>query len=361
MKRFFTFSLALLAVMGILSCTKNQKAVQDVKPAETLSVPEGSGILNISLEDPQTKAQLSSVQPNQVNTLQVFIFDSESGEKETDKFISDGSTSTSITSLVGEKNVWVAVNHEKIQAECLEDFINTVSYLKDNSFSNFHMTGNNDGVEVTPLDPVNNPNGNNITVPVYRVASQICLQKVKVNFTGTALEGFTFTIKSLYLKNVVGASYMDRYTALLSTPYWYNKMEFESSDAAVLVSDMNMNPGISCPTNGTEVTVNRSYYAYPNPTTNDTNSAQWSVRHTRLIMRATVKGMYYGNQREYDTYYVFTLPKLVNNHTYDITSVNITMLGKDNDDDDTDTVTGKANVTIQVNGWSESTNLTYNI
>lgn len=361
MKRYFSLALALLSVMGIFSCTKSQTPVQAVKSTETLSVPEGSGILNISLEDPQTKAQLSSVQANKVNTMQIFIFDLDSGKKETDKYISDGSTSASLTSLTGDKSVWVAINHEKIQAESYEDFINTVSYLKDNSISNFQMTGNNDGVTVTPLDPDTNPNGNNVSVPVYRMASQICLQKVKVNFTGTAMEGFTFTIKSLYLKNVLGACYMDRYTAILSTPYWFNMMTFESSDVDALVSDMNMNPGISCPTNGTEVTLNRSYYAYPNPCSNDSNSAQWVGRHTRLVMQATVKGTMNGEQKEYDTYYVFTLPKLVNNHTYDITSVNITMLGKDNDDDDSDTVTGKANVTIQVNGWTETTNLTYNI
>ena len=361
MKRYFSFVLALLTVTGIISCTKNQDSVQTVKSNETLSVPEGSGILNISLEDPQTKAQLSSVQASKVNTMQIFIFDKDSGKRETDKYISDGSTSASITSLTGDKDVWVVVNHDKINAEDLEDLQHNVSYLKDNSISNFHMSGNNDNVTVTPLDPATNPNGNNVTIPVYRFASQICLQKVKVNFTGTVMEGFTFTIKSLYLKNVLGASYIDRVTALTSNNYWFNKMTFDSSDVDALVSDMDMNPGISCPTNGTEVTLNRSYYAYPNPTVNDSHSALWGARHTRLVMQATVKGTMNGNQKEFNTYYVFTLPALVNNHTYDITSVNITMLGKEDDEDDSDTVTGKANVTIQVNGWTETTNLTYNI
>lgn len=359
MKRYFSLALALLAAMGILSCTKTQNPVLSVTPAQTLSVPEGSGILNISLEDPQTKSQQSSVQASKVNTLQVFIFDLESGKKETDKYISDGSSNASLTTLTGEKSVWVVVNHEKIQVENKEDLTQTISYLKDNSITNFQMSGYNNNVTVTPLDPETNPYGNNVSVPVYRLASQISLKKVKVNFTGTAMEGFTFTIKDLYLKNVLGVAYMDQTSTLLSAAYWYNKMVFESSDVDALVSDLNINPGISCPTNGTEVTLNRSYYAYPNPCANDFNTSPWMSRHTRLVMHAVVSGSVGGTQKEYNTYYVFTLPKLVFNHTYDITSVNITMLGKEDDDDDSDTVTGKANVTIQVNGWTETTNLTY--
>jgi len=360
MKRYFSFALALLAVTGIVSCTKTVASVQENSPA-SLSAPEETGIINITLEDGQTKSPLASVQPNKINTLQVIIFDRDSGIRETDKYLSDGSTSTSITSLTGEKSVWAVINHDRIQVEDYDTFMLELSYLKDNSITGFQMNGYNDDVEVTPLDPQTNPNGTNITIPVYRFASQICLKKVKVNFTGTSLEGFTFTIKSLYLKNVVGACYMDRETSALSKVYWYNRMVFETSEVDGLVSDIGMSPGISCPTNGTEVTVNRSYYAYPNPCAADSNGDTWMSRHTRLVMYATVNGTMNGIPYDFDTYYVFTLPILVSNHTYDISSINITMLGKNNDDDDKDTVTGKANMTITVNDWTGTTDLTYNI
>ena len=52
---------------------------------------------------------------------------------------------------------------------------------------------------------------------------------------------------------------------------------------------------------------------------------------------------------------------ILNNHTYDISNIKITMLGKDDDDDDDPTEIGKASITVTVSDWAANYSVTYEI
>jgi hypothetical protein len=94
-------------------------------------------------------------------------------------------------------------------------------------------------------------------------------------------------------------------------------------------------------------------------TTGDSHADTFNQRHTRFVVKAHVKAAAGYSDFDGDTFYVFDLPVLVANNIYRITSIKLTMLGKDNDDKDDDLQAGKIQPTITVDPWNGTTNLTY--
>ena len=117
--------------------------------------------------------------------------------------------------------------------------------------------------------------------------------------------------------------------------------------------------GVSCNVAGADTPLSRHLFAYPNRTDADSHEETFEQRHTRLVIKAHVKAASSYSNLDNDTFYVFDLPKLTANNVYRITSVRITMLGKDDDTKDEDIQAGRIEPAITVDPWNGTTTLTY--
>ena len=361
MRKLFYVVASLALMAAIASCDKSpvgsEPGNEVLVPAETRT---GTMFIEVGTS---TKALLSAVpdesdQP--VYSLQVFIFNASTGKLEIDKYVQ--SNSMQITSLVGAKHVWAVTNHAKINGVPTEtDFRALTTRLEDNYYSGstyLIMVGEKD---VTVVE-----DGNSVSIDVTRLHSRIELKKVTVDFHNNYLEGCTFRITEMYLKNVAGDAMLT--TTDYAPTVWYNKLT-DQNNAAVnpLISDHSLD--IALPTDGSAASeyvqslVNRVWYTYPNPTVPDAAPVNsWTsstdARHTRLVIHGEVSGAPVGGTVQ--SYYVFTLPVLQKNASYVISEVKITMLGKNNDNDDERTETGIASISLNVLDWTTGAPLTFN-
>ena len=351
------FLSAALAAVVLSSCGKTvslSPLPENGSEFESI-VPTGSLHVTVGTEE-GTKASLTGLNEKNVRCMQVFVFNAETGKRETDRFVS--ANNLTITAPVGNKHIWAIVNHERFADMPTEAQLkSTVSDLSDNYAANgiyLVMAGEKD-VTVTqeniPLE-----------IPVTRLATRIVLKKITRKFSDTYLKDCSFTIKDIYLKNVAGDTNfsLDKNGDEWVIPdptVWYNKMRNENTASVKpLIFDNNL--GISCE-EGVEKTIDRVWYSYPNPTSGDSKASDWSARHTRLVIHAEVTG--YGNSGAIQSYYTFTLPVLKRNCSYEIAGITFTMLGKTNDDDDTVTDTGTASITLNVKDWDSTTDLNFNM
>jgi len=204
-----------------------------------------------------------------------------------------------------------------------------------------------------------------VAINLYRLAARISLDKVTVDFDGTSLQGSSFSIKDIYLKNVVNSLRFDGQAVdlLSDANYWTNRiaehapnggnyyLDYAGNNIQNLIADKGISLDVTVTDGSSPLSVGKYWYVYPNPRTEDSDSGTWSPRRTRLVIHAVVNGTI-------DTYYAFDVPPagvasetdkvILNNHTYDITNIKITMLGKDNDDNDDKTEVGKANIEVTV-------------
>lgn len=373
MKKFFLMSMAAVAALSFASCNKNDGPV-----AGEVDRPVGSITVDIS-SAPDSKAAFSTMKDFQINSVQVFVFDADN-RLETDKY-KDGLTedtnySMTLNTKTGNKVVYALVNHSRLNltpgsaGKLLSDFEADLTDLSENNAANLVMSGRN----VISVTDVNN-NGTAVapqtmTIFVKRLAARIQLDAVKVDFTESSLKDATFTIKEIYLKNVVGKSPLgvtgntatagSAVTPIAlpdvhrnNTANWYNKMKKESG-APACVEDVYSQV---CTVAGAATAQNRVLFAYPNSTGGDSNAATFDARHTRLVIKAHVTKAGVGVDK--DTYYVLDLPVLAANTVYEIQNVNITQLGKDTDDNDDNIDVGRITPTITVDPWTDTKYLNY--
>ena len=381
-----TFLLAA-ALAAVLSCQKGSVSA----PADPSPEEEG-GLMRIRFAQtlPETKVLDSEMQEHLINSVQLFIF-TPAGVLENDKYEQlDEPTSNSVVCSVrtrtGTKKVYALVNAPKLtRISTLSALEATLSDLKENKESNLVMTGRKDAVTVGEYTQFTGE-PTEFTIYVKKLAAAVQLHQVKVDFLDTDLQGSTFKLKEFYLKNVVGrapygvASEGDGTDSTgqplplsngdrTNADYWYNKLTLESKPLFVTRDKSNLNTQfISTGDMGigaTTVTVNRTLYAYPNATVADPEAGGsetvFSPRHTRLVLHGLIST---GSNTtlsftDKDFYYTFDLPQLVANKKYRV-SVNITMLGKENDDDDTKTSSGEAQPTISIVEWDEEVEVSYN-
>lgn len=353
--------MTLTVIGSIISCNKNVPAVEPLSEAQ----PDASITVNIGLDKDDVKAATSARKDFRINKFQIFVFDANS-QLETNLYKEitpvNNSTSAQIATFTGPKTVYVILNHDRLifnHHTALSVLENTLTDLSLNTNTNLVMSGSSTvnvvkyGVDGgTPGSP------QEVDVHVRRLASMIELDQVTVDFTGTSLEGAEFKIKELYLKNVVGKSKLGGGALSDSEQenysYWYNKGTKASDAPGVTVDTWTK----ECESSGTATSISRCLYAYPNKTVDDSHADTFDKRHTRLVIKAHVKATAW-ESFDSDTYYVFDLPVLEANMIYKITSIKLTMLGKDNDDKDDDLQAGKIQPNIKVDPWSGTTNLTY--
>lgn len=371
MKRtFLILTAALSALCALPSC---QKSASSSPADEQLSGP--TGVVRIDIGIPQTKSDNGGLKDYQINSVQVIVFD-ESGKKETDRFETlaspvQNTTSMTITTKTGVKTVYAILNSPRLTESAQDKMEAHLSDLSENSCTNLVMSGKND-INVTEYDKNKDSNAapQTMNIHVKRLAAMVQLDKVTVDFRNTALEGGTFTIQEIYLKNVVGKAPLgvtgspetDMPMVLPDAAHtnyenWYNKGTKQASGAPEVTFDVWTK---TCTVAGTATALSRDLFAYPNKTAGDSTADTFSQRKTRLVIKAHVTASTNTSPGvDKDTYYTFDLPALVANNVYKISNINITMLGKDDDNDDKKSLVGRVTPTITVDPWTGTTTLKY--
>lgn len=372
MKQQLYYITAAVCTLGLYACS--QKAAQPVPEV----APGNSITVNIGLDEKTTKSEYNARKDFQINSIQVFVFDGQQA-LETDYYEAitptQGSTSVTVATFTGPKTVYAIVNHSRInfaKDTPLSALETRLTDLSENTPTNLVMSGKNT-LTVQEYDKNKNATASPQSLNIYvkRLSSMIVLDKITVDFSKTSLAGASFTVKELYLKNVVGKSRLGvggltstAGSAVLPIPlsdgehtnysYWYNKGSKQASGAPGVTIDVwNYNcPNVS----GGASSIGRCLFAYPNKTTGDSHADSFDQRKTRLVLKAHVKK---DTVVDTDTYYVFDLPVLVANNVYNIQNITLTMLGKDHDDKDDDLQSGRISPTITVDAWTSTTQLTY--
>ena len=371
MKRIVFSVLAALAALGSFpACQKNAGAEAADSPAAG-----PTGILRVDIGIPETKSDNAALKDYQINSVQVLVFSGD-GNKETDRYETlsspeQNSTSLTITTQTGAKTVYAVLNAPRLSESTLEKLEAHLSDLSENSCTNLVMSGKN-AITVTEYDKNKDANAaaQSMGIHVKRLAAMIQLDKVTVDFRNTALEGGSFTIQEIYLKNVVGKAPVgvsgspatDMPLPLPDAAHtnydnWYNKGTKQASGAPAVTFDVWTK---SCTVAGSATALSRDLFAYPNKTAGDSTADTFSQRKTRLVIKAHVTAAANTVPAvDKDTYYTFDLPVLVANNIYKIANINITMLGKDDDNDDQKSLVGRITPTVTVDPWTGTTTLNY--
>ena len=409
MKKLFNISLAALAAMvvGLSACNKTVVVDDEV-------VGKDNGLILVNLFDADSPATRSTVALSSyekvIRSAQVFVFSDgqnttlglADGQLETDKYVSltsaaDGTTPITLTTSIGPKRIWAVVNAPRLTGITKEaDLMAKTSALSENVLdaSNgklvmagaYGYTNSNKAIEIAPQPvtvtkyAVGTP-AQTVEIPVYRLGASIELKNVTVNFTDTDLNGKTFQLKEIYLKNVVNCVAFDGTAsgaaALATQSNWSSQIgrggvNWKTMGASTDISSLlwyEYSSPMTCATNGTSTEVNQRFYVYPNGQTADSNSSSWAARRTRLVLYALIDGV--------DSFYPFSIadpasyaeslddaqkfPSIVGNRKYIINNINITMKGKPNDNDDSVPEAGKIEAKITVTNWAGETILEYNI
>lgn len=389
MKRFYLIIAAMAALA--IGCNK----LPDVQAPDTAAeLSEATGLIEVSTAFfTETKASTADIVDNQVNSCQILVFDA-AGKLEASRYFDNWSTAVSnhknrITTSLGPKTVYVVANLSdggRVKAATLTELAGVITDLSENSITNLVMSGMNT-ITVTAYNAneQETPTPQSLTVRVKRLASLITLSAVNVNFEGTPLQGSTFTIKQIYVKNVMGKSPVAVQSAGVENEpgtglpsvisdaqqttvgNWYSPLTFSASAPAVTYDGKTGSwLAVNCASdNDTATSIGRSYIVYPNKNSGDNHNDTFDGgKRTRLVIKAHVKtpaNSPYSADIDEDTNYVFNLPPMLANHRYVISSVKITMMGLSDEDEAKDKANevGIIEPFIVVDPWGDTVELSY--
>ena len=382
MKKHTFFLCAAAGLLALVSCSKNP-VEEPTKHAPTVPLTVTIGPEGL------TKSAFAERKDYQISSVQIFVFDAQN-KMETDFFTEvapvDNTVSVDIATFTGLKTVYAVINAPRITLRKdlpLASFEGRVSDLTDNSPTNLVMVGKNQ-VTVLEYDKNKNSNATHQTLNMYvkRLAAMIVLDKVTVDFTGTSLEGASITVKEIYLKNVVGKCHLGlsgnteaaksavvplplNETEQNSVTNWYNVITKQATGAPAVTVD-TQELALTTVNGGDGNDVYRCLFAYPNQTVTDSHAAYnssnpdtWTVRKTRLVIKAFVSKPSIIPEPGTYTDYVFDLPVLEANRVYHVSKIKITMLGKDNDNYDDNLQDGKLYPAITVDDWTDTAPLDF--
>lgn len=211
--------------------------------------------------------------------------------------------------------------------QTLGDLRSHMSLLEDNAIGSLVMYG--EKTLTLDRDETVHPE-----VDVQRLASKIVLRGLTVAFEKSSLQAKPRTLEDVYLTNVLTRSYLGSAfdaSDLGVSGMWYNPMGWHRDGASdvsldALTGTLGMGQSLTSPYTGELV-----FYAYPNPESSDTrDTAAWSVRHTRLVLRLMV-----GDK---EMYYQLTVPPMERNKIYTASGLTITQPGTADPEDPTPVV-----------------------
>ncbi len=320
------FLAAVAAAAALVGCTKNRDAetVCD-NSAETAEL-----IVNIPLDglknDGLTKASgtVSRTDEEAVKSVQAFVFNN-AGNLETYESANSGTLNLSCTR--GDKIVAALVNAPAVSGiTTLGELLDKTTALSDNAVGSFVMFGQMDV-------PVNEASVS-VTLEVHRFASKVVIQKITNKMTLPQYQSSPVAVTGIYLINVAGDAPVSGSEA---PSLWLNKKKNEASAENLYYEKLS---SLNIAYNSSEE-AEHYFYCYPNPTDADNTDEEWSPRHTRLVVEASVGGK--------KCYYPITLPVMSANTVYTIGELTLTRLGTETPD--VETVLGSASFTITVAPW----------
>ena len=317
MKHFDILHAVVMAVAALGAAYSCQKAVtpDDGEP-ETKTLTFSLGAIG------STRATgIRGADEEKVNRWMLFLFD-ESGNRFTAPVEVNGSGSTVLTLPTGRVfTVCALVNYTSIPGvSTLPALYGTVSNLSDNALSSLVMFGSGTllvdaGTDIYPI-------------PVSRLVAKTGVRSITVDMADDFYAHETFTLRGIYVTNVYTRSTLGADPNPSGTrSLWYNTMGWHgtgSAPASAPLDALTGHTGINrVIANGSTDQTGEYLYFYPNKTSDDTTSSLWSVRHTRLVIEASI-----GTGAAARTcYYVVTLPTSRRNNTYIAEAVLITHPG----------------------------------
>ncbi len=317
----------LFAAAAILAASCNQiqtveEEVQNTKSDDTVKVT-----VNIKGAPVTRSTSIGSENEDEITDYQIFVFDASSGAIES--YVKDANT---LNVSTGAKDFVAMINcpEDLKKVGTKADLMAKTSLLKNNSSDHFEMIGSK---------RVTIEGDTKVELEVERMVSKVVIESVTTAFTSTYLASQTFTIKGIYLTNVVANN---NYSLNLdaNSIVWFNKLKVDTTDsneAKALTQDTGM-------TDKVPYSTAHSFYCYPNSCTDDSTAAEWAPRHTRLVIDTTLG------------YYTIKLPVLERNKIYTVKNLNITKKGSANPWEDITTYNATFEITVAkwVDGEIES-------
>ncbi len=311
MKTIIHTIISVFAVVTLaVSCNKADSYSSNPAGLDQVQ-DDGFFEVSLSINAPRTKS-LAAGQEEQVNNVQVYVFDADNGNR-LESFYNGTSTVPTLRLSPGRKLFKVLVNSktDPSKVSSLQDLQSALSDFSDNTSSNFVMSGETS---------VSIPATTSVEITVSRLVAKVVLSKITTNFTAPVYVSQTFRLDSIYLSNVAQkCRYFDTYT-----PASWSK--------GYAITGDSVNAAVSNNVYSTAHT----FYAYPNGTTTP----------TRLVIKATLGNVTY--------YYPVDLGELQSNKVYTVTNIEITRPGSDSEDKPV--VSSEITFTIKVAGWNTQSN-----
>lgn len=306
--KLFAFAALSISTCSLLSSCNKEDKVEPSPEMEKISVTVG---VSTSLSTKATA--INDEDEKNIKNLQIFVF-RENGALDAYANSNEGSVSLSCTA--GERTVYALVNAPSITTvSTLSAFLNSSSHLFDNDMDAFQMIG---GLSSDLYA------GAEIQIPVKRIVSRIRIEKISTDFTSDVYKNAVFTIDKVYLVNVAANTKLSDFALnnpTISAPTtWLNKKEY-CYDLPQLLCDDSIDYTLP---NKDQYTTVHTFYAYPNPTEEDSQDSTWNKRFTRLVIETTLDGVKY--------YYPISLQGLESNKTYTISNLTITRPGSSSAD-----------------------------
>ena len=301
-------AIATLLLSLLVSCTKDSSLASPSSIGGATLTDNTPCSLTVGVQGTvlTRSTSISSDDEVAVSSLQVLVFRPD-GALDAYGTV-DNDTEITLSCTAGSRTAYAVVNAPSLASVSSEaGLLSTATLLSENSASAFQMIGSR---------TVTLPQAQTVTIDVERIVSRISIKSVTRSFTSASLAAKTFTIDEVFLVNVAG----DNVFSLDGAPStWFNQRAY-SSEQAAFTHDA---PAQSMENGATYSTVH-SFYAYPNPTVDDSSETTWSARHTRLVLKTTLGTDTY--------YYPITLPSLEPNKSYEIENLTITRPGSDSPD-----------------------------
>ena len=345
MKKSFYLAACMAAATALVSCNKNLEAA--MAPTGTPVSAEIS--LSLAGTAPTKATVDGTAAENTIGSVDVFVF-FKGGESDglLDSYAHFDSAPYTLTATTGDRTIYALVNSEHSEAvlgavSTKTELLAKVTGLSTQKTSaskpgNFTMIGSVSRSEATAN--ALKAGENSITVKVDRIVSRVRLLKISRDFESAALAGQDFRIEEIFLSNAVDK---DKY----SLDYIPVADDFVNKLGAADVSVdlwMRRNIGQNL-ANGQSADLGDaafSMYAMPNPVDTDSEDKPFTVRNTKLVVKAVL------NAR--DIYYVVPLGDLKSNTTYDIGELVITRPGSS--DPEKKTEIASCTFTVEANPWT---------
>ena len=311
MKTFIHTIISVIALATfVVSCNKAESYSFNSSDRNRMS-DDGLFEVSLSINAPRTKA-LSAGQEEQVNNVQVYVFDADNGNR-LESFYNGASTVPTLRLSQGSKVFKVLVNSkaDSSKVSSLQDLQSALSDFSDNTSSNFVMSGE---------ASVSIPATTSVEITVSRLVAKVVLSKITTNFTAPVYDSLAFRLDSIYLTNVAQkCRFYDAYT-----PDSWNKGYALTGDCVNAAVSDNV------------YSAAHTFYAYPNGT----------ATPTRLVIKATLGNTTY--------YYPVDLGELQSNKVYTVTNIEITRPGSDSEDKPV--VSSEMSFSVKVAGWNAEPN-----